>query len=113
MQMVSAVVAGKQLRGVTRIAHSLVEINHSIEFTAAANPGVDLLTNRFLLGKVEAIKERATLPLAEIPGSCNLDAQMIPLPPQAKQAQARRPRMSSPLRPRQEDLSATVTNLPF
>jgi hypothetical protein len=49
MQMVSAVVTREQLRWVARVAQDLVEIDHTIEFTAGANPIVDLLAHPFLL----------------------------------------------------------------
>src|SRR5258708_3650494 len=57
--------------------------------------------------------EKATLPRGKTPGSNKLDARMILMPPQAKPKQARCPRKLSPLRPRQEDVSATATNPPF
>ena len=54
VQMISAVVSRQQLRGVAWVAHDFVEIDHSVEFAAAADPGVDLLTNLFILGSVKA-----------------------------------------------------------
>ena len=58
MQMIPAVVSGQQLCGVARVVHPFVEIDHAIEFTAAADPGVDFLTDFFFLGRVKAVKER-------------------------------------------------------
>src|SRR5205814_9783978 len=54
MQMVSTVVIREQLRRVTRIAYNRIEIHHAIEFSAAQNPGVDLLPHPFFLRSVES-----------------------------------------------------------
>src|SRR5437868_8132208 len=54
MQMVSAVVSREQLRGVARVSHNLVEINHCIEFSAVADPSVHLLPHLFFLGSGKA-----------------------------------------------------------
>ena len=45
VQMIPAVVIGQQLCGVSRVVHRFVEIDHAIELTAAADPGVDFLTD--------------------------------------------------------------------
>src|SRR5437016_4093371 len=58
MQMVSAVEAGQYLHRAIRITHSGVEIDHAIEFTAVANPRVDLPPHLFIFGTEKAIKER-------------------------------------------------------
>lgn len=58
MQMVSAVVGGRDLRAVARVPHGLVEIDHSIKFTAAVDPGVDLFSHAFFLGGVKPVIER-------------------------------------------------------
>src|SRR5262249_59422084 len=52
--MISAVVRRQQPRGLARVSQDLVKIDHRIEFTAAADPGIDLLTNEFFLWGVEA-----------------------------------------------------------
>src|SRR5258707_14980121 len=54
MQMVSTVVIREQLRRVTRIAYNRIEIHHAVEFFAAENPGVDLLSHPFFLRSVES-----------------------------------------------------------
>src|SRR5580693_5796791 len=54
MQMVSTVVIREQLRRATRIAYNRVEIHHAVEFLAAENPGVDLLSHPFFLRSVES-----------------------------------------------------------
>src|SRR5215469_9697063 len=54
MQMVSTVVCREQLRRVIRIAYNRIEINHAVEFFAAENPGVDLLSHPFFLRSVES-----------------------------------------------------------
>src|SRR5215468_5825282 len=51
MQVVSAVVFRKQLRGMAWVTQDHIEIDHTIEFTTAANPVVNLLTHGFPLGK--------------------------------------------------------------
>src|SRR5215472_980696 len=60
MQMVSAVVGGRELREVARVTHRFVEIDQPIKFTAAVDPGVDLLAHAFFLGRVKPIVERVT-----------------------------------------------------
>jgi len=47
VQMIPAVVSGQQLCGVARVVHRFVEIDHAIEFTAAADPSIDFLTDFF------------------------------------------------------------------
>jgi len=47
------------LRPVARVTHGLVEIDHSIEFTAAVDPGVDLLAHALFLGGVKPVVKRA------------------------------------------------------
>src|SRR5260370_11813305 len=59
MQMVSAVVNSQQSRGVVRVLQDLVEIDHSIEFSAAAHPGVDLLTHAFFVGSIKGDRGRS------------------------------------------------------
>src|SRR5216684_6104795 len=59
MQMVSAVVNSQQSRGVARVLQDLVEIDHSIEFSAAAHPGVDFLTHAFFLGSIKSVRGRS------------------------------------------------------
>src|SRR5438445_309099 len=54
MQMVSTVVIREQLRRVTRIADNRIEIHHAVEFFAAQNPGVDLLSHPFFRRSVES-----------------------------------------------------------
>src|SRR4029077_21287587 len=54
MQMVSTVVIREQLRRVIRIAYNRIEIHHAIEFLAAENPGVDLLSHPFFLRSIES-----------------------------------------------------------
>jgi hypothetical protein len=54
MQMVSTVVSREQLRRMSRIAYNRIEINHAVEFFAAENPGVDLLSHPFFLRSVES-----------------------------------------------------------
>jgi len=51
--MVSAVIGGKQLCGMSWIPQDPIEIYHAVEFAAAANPVVDLLTHSFSLGSVK------------------------------------------------------------
>src|SRR5205085_649221 len=58
MQMVSAVVSREQLRGVARVSHNLVEINHCIEFSAVADPSVHLLPHLFFLRSGKADQRR-------------------------------------------------------
>src|SRR5215472_132299 len=60
MQMVAAVVGGRQFGEVARVTHRFVEIDHSIKFTAAADPGVDLFSHAFFLRVVKPIIERVT-----------------------------------------------------
>jgi len=43
VQMIPAVVIGQQLYGVARVVHRFVEIDHAIEFTAAADLDPDFL----------------------------------------------------------------------
>src|SRR5258707_716289 len=57
--MVSAVVNSEQPRRVARVSQDLVEIDHSIEFSAAAHPGVDLLTHAFFLGSIKGDQGRS------------------------------------------------------
>src|SRR5436305_9363843 len=54
MQMVSTVVIREQLRRVTRIAYNRIEIHNTVEFFAAENPDVDLLSHPFFLRSVES-----------------------------------------------------------
>jgi hypothetical protein len=54
MQMVSTVVSREQLRRMSRIAYNRIEINHAVEFFAAENPGVDLLSHPFFLRSVQS-----------------------------------------------------------
>jgi hypothetical protein len=54
MQMVSTVVNREQLRRMSRIACNRIEINHAVEFFAAENPGVDLLSHPFFLRSEES-----------------------------------------------------------
>src|SRR5262249_5773191 len=56
---VSAVVRRQQPRGPARVSQDLVKIDHRIEFTAAADPGIDLLTHELFLRGVEADSGRA------------------------------------------------------
>src|SRR4051812_24739420 len=58
VQMVSAVIAGEQPRGTARVSHHRVEIDHSIEFSAAPDPGVNPLTYPFFLGRRKADERR-------------------------------------------------------
>jgi hypothetical protein len=44
MQVVPAIVCRKQLRGMAWVTQDRIEIDHTIEFTTAANPVVSLLT---------------------------------------------------------------------
>src|SRR5262245_42922931 len=53
MQMVSTVVCRKQLCGMAWVTQDRIEINRPIEFTAAANPVVNLLTYGFPLGSIK------------------------------------------------------------
>ena len=53
MQMVSTVVNGEQSRWVVRVAQNQVKIEDIIEFTAAAYPVVDPLTDDFFLGTMK------------------------------------------------------------
>src|SRR5262249_46164667 len=57
--MISAVVRRQQPRGPARVPQDLVKIDHRIEFTAAADPGIDLLTHELFLWGVEADSGRA------------------------------------------------------
>jgi len=52
--MVSAVVNGKQSRWVVRVAQNRVKIEDIIEFTAAAYPVVNPLTDDFFLGTIKS-----------------------------------------------------------
>jgi hypothetical protein len=52
--MVSTVVSREQLRRMSRIAYNRIEINHAVEFFAAENPGVDLLSHPFFLRSVQS-----------------------------------------------------------
>ena len=54
MQVVSAVVTREQLRGVARVPQNQVEIDHSIEFGAAQDPVVNLLTCGFPFGSIKS-----------------------------------------------------------
>src|SRR5215471_14807043 len=58
--MVSAIVSGQQLCRMAGVAHGLVKIDHSIEFTAAANPGINFLADLFFFWCVKAIEEGIT-----------------------------------------------------
>src|SRR5215472_8373541 len=58
--MVSTVVSGQNLRRMARVTYCFVEIDHSIEFAAAANPSVDFLADLFLLWCVKVIEEGIT-----------------------------------------------------
>ena len=50
MQVVTAVVCRRQLRWMAWVTQDRIEIDHTIEFTTAANPVVNLLTYGFSLG---------------------------------------------------------------
>src|SRR4029077_2328751 len=54
MQVVSAVVCRKQLRGMAWVTQDRIEVDHTIEFTIAANPVVNLLTYGFPLGSIKS-----------------------------------------------------------
>jgi hypothetical protein len=54
MQVVSAVVFRKQLRGMAWVTQDRVEVHHTIEFTTAANPVVDLVTSGFPIGSIKS-----------------------------------------------------------
>src|SRR5271156_3383691 len=54
MQVVSTVVCRKQLLGVVWVSHDRIKIDHAIEFTAATNPVVNLLTYDFPLGSIKS-----------------------------------------------------------
>src|SRR5580765_6798459 len=56
MQMVSTVVIREQLRRVTGIAYNRIKVHHAVEFFAAENPGVDLLSHPFFLQSVESAR---------------------------------------------------------
>src|SRR5438270_2444867 len=58
MQVVAAVIAGEQSRRVARVSHHRVEIDHGIEFSPAANPGVELEAHAFFLGRRKADQRR-------------------------------------------------------
>src|SRR6476660_7117054 len=58
MQVVSAVVTREQLRGAARVQQNRVEIDRAVEFTAAKDPGVDLLAHAFFLGSVKSDRRR-------------------------------------------------------
>ena len=49
MQVVSAVVCRKQLRGMALVTQDRIEIDHTIEFTTPTNPIVNLLAYGFPL----------------------------------------------------------------
>src|ERR1700685_3656208 len=53
MQMVSAVVFRKQLRGMAWVTQDGIEVDHTIELTTTANPVVNLLTYRFPPGSIK------------------------------------------------------------
>lgn len=50
MQMIAAIVGGKDLCGVVGVSDGFVKIDDAVKFTACANPGVDLLTDLLVLG---------------------------------------------------------------
>src|SRR6266481_1985926 len=54
MQVVSAVICMKQLRRMAWVTQDRIEIDHTIEFTTAANPVVNLLTHGFPLGSIKS-----------------------------------------------------------
>jgi hypothetical protein len=54
MQVVSAVVFRKQLRGLAWVTQDGIEVDHTIEFTTTANPVVDLLPYGFPLGSIKS-----------------------------------------------------------
>src|SRR5262249_29757112 len=58
MQMVAAVIARRDSRRTIGIAQHLIEIDHSIEQGALADPRVNLLTHLFFFRAVKAIEER-------------------------------------------------------
>ena len=51
-----------------RVAHRFVEINHAVEFTTVANPGVDLLPNLFRPRAVKAVFAKIP-PARDLPSS--------------------------------------------
>jgi len=51
--MISAVVFRKQPRWVTWVAQDRVKIDRAVEFLAASDPGLDLLTHSFFLGRAK------------------------------------------------------------
>ena len=59
MQMIATVVSGQQLGRVAWVTHCLIEVNYTVEFASAPNPGVDLLPYVVFPGSVKAAKERA------------------------------------------------------
>ena len=52
--MVSTVVIREQLRRVIRISYNRIEIHHAVEFLAAENPAVDLLSHPFFFRSIES-----------------------------------------------------------
>jgi len=53
VQVISAVVGRKQLRGAGGVAQDRVQVHYGIKFVTAKNPSVDLLASCFALGSVE------------------------------------------------------------
>src|SRR5947208_17133580 len=62
MQMVSAIVGGKDSRGQARIPHHGIEIDDTVEFTAFEYPVVDLLTYSFFLRSKERDRTEERFP---------------------------------------------------
>src|SRR4029077_18900469 len=54
MQVISAVVCRKQLRGMTWVPQDGIEIHHTVEFPTATNPVVNFLTYGFPLRSIKS-----------------------------------------------------------
>src|ERR1041384_2304157 len=54
VQMVAAVIGRKDARGLARVAHGRVEVDHAVELTARTNPSVHLPSHLLLLRRGKA-----------------------------------------------------------